>query len=249
MQDIFQKFLWSLPYFFDIMLAKNPGACLRCCFGMEVIMSKLIWKPGNMLYPVPAVMVSCGHYHSPGDETGCNIITVAWTGTVCSDPAMTYVSIRPSRHSHAIIKETGEFVINLTTASLASVADACGVLSGRDVHKFERYPITAQRAATVDAPLIAESPVNLECKVTQQLPLGSHDMFLAHITAVRVDESLLDSSGRLHLDRAHLVAYSHGMYYELGKALGRFGFSVRKKAPVSPRPQVRPRIAKGGKRI
>lgn len=191
-------------------------------------MEKLIWKPGNMLYPVPAVMVSCGSYEKPGDEANCNIITVAWTGTVCSDPAMTYVSIRPERHSYSIIKETGEFVINLTSQPLVKAMDACGVRSGREINKFETFHLTALQAETVSAPLIGESPVNLECKVTQILPLGSHDLFLAEVKAVRVDETLLDEAGRLHLEKAKLVAYSHGTYYELGRSLGKFGFSVQK---------------------
>lgn len=192
-------------------------------------MPKITWKPGNMLYPVPAVMVSCGRYEKPGDEANCNIITVAWTGTVCSDPAMTYVSIRPERYSHAIIQETGEFVINLTTKRLARVTDSCGVRSGRDIHKFTQYHLTPQPSETISAPIIEESPVNLECRVTQVLPLGSHDMFLAEITAVRVAPELMDETGRFHLEKAGLLAYSHGTYYELGQSLGKFGFSVRKE--------------------
>lgn len=192
-------------------------------------MQKLTWKPGNMLYPVPAVMVSCGRYEKPGDESLCNIITVAWTGTVCSDPAMTYVSIRPERYSHHIIRDTGEFVINLTTKQLVKATDSCGVRSGQNTQKFKEYGLTPQLAETVKAPLIAESPVNLECQVTQILPLGSHDMFLAKITAVRVAESLLDENGRFHLEKAGLIAYSHGTYYDLGRALGTFGYSVKKQ--------------------
>ena len=191
-------------------------------------MSKQIWKPGNMLYPLPAVMVSCGRYAAPGDEARCNIFTAAWTGTICSDPAMTYVSIRPSRYSHGMIRETGEFVINLTSAALTQAMDFCGVRSGRDIHKFKQLGLTPQKAAYVSAPLIEESPVNLECRVTQILPLGSHDMFMAEILSVRVDEALLDDQGRLQLEKAHLTAYSHGTYYELGKPLGTFGYSVRK---------------------
>ena len=213
-------------------------------------MKKATWRPGNMLYPVPAVMVSCGQYENPGDEAGCNIITVAWTGTVCSDPAMTYVSIRPSRHSYSIIKETGEFVINLTPAKLTKAMDFCGVRSGRDMNKFEQMHLTPQLAETVKAPLIAESPVNLECKVTQILPLGSHDMFLAEVTAVRVAEELLDEGGRFHLEKAGLVAYSHGTYFELGKAIGKFGYSLQKKPARKPRIQkttAKQEPRKGGK--
>ena len=192
-------------------------------------MKKATWRPGNMLYPVPSVMVSCGQYENPGDEAACNIITVAWTGTVCSDPAMVYISVRPSRHSYAIIKETGEFVINLTTAKLTRSMDYCGVRSGRDHNKFEEMHLTPQVAETIKAPLIAESPVNIECKVTQIIPLGTHDMFLAEVKAVRVAEELLDETGRFHLEKAGLIAYSHGTYFELGKALGKFGYSVQKK--------------------
>ena len=219
-------------------------------------MKKAIWRPGNMLYPVPSVMVSCGTYEKPGDETNCNVLTVAWTGTICSDPAMVYISVRPSRHSHAIIKETGEFVINLTSAKLARAMDYCGVRSGRDHNKFKEMKLTPQNAETIKAPLIAESPVNIECKVTQILPLGSHDMFLAQVTAVRVNEDLLDETGRLMLEKAGLIAYSHGTYYELGKALGKFGYSVQKKQPRSskassstaPVSQKKPFQSKGGKR-
>lgn len=193
-------------------------------------MKKATWRPGNMLYPVPAVMVSCGHYENPGDEAACNILTVAWTGTICSDPAMVYVSIRPSRHSYSMIKETGEFVINLTTSALARAMDYCGVRSGRDHSKFTEMNLTAQPAETIKAPLIAESPVNIECKVTQILPLGTHDMFLAEVKAVRVNEDLLDEAGKLQLEKAGLITYSHGTYHELGKALGTFGYSVKKKA-------------------
>ncbi len=192
-------------------------------------MKKATWRPGNMLYPVPSVMVSCGQYENPGDEAACNIITVAWTGTVCSDPAMVYVSIRPSRHSYSIIKETGEFVINLTTTKLTRAMDYCGVRSGRDHNKFEEMHLTPQLAETIKAPLIAESPVNIECKVSQIIPLGTHDMFLAEVKAVRVAEELLDETGRFQLEKAGLIAYSHGTYFELGKALGKFGYSVQKK--------------------
>ena len=212
-------------------------------------MKKATWRPGNMLYPVPAVMVSCGHYENPGDEAACNIITVAWSGTVCSDPAMVYVSIRPSRHSYSIIKETGEFVINLTTSALTRAMDYCGVRSGREHNKFAEMQLTAQPAETVKAPLISESPVNIECKVTQILPLGTHDMFLAEVKAVRVNEDLLDETGKLQLEKAGLIAYSHGTYHELGKALGKFGYSVQKKnkkKPIAQKRPTSPRKAKGG---
>ena len=185
-------------------------------------MGKDIWKPGTVIYPVPAVMVSCGTMEQK------NIITVAWTGTVNSDPAMTYVSIRPSRHSYNIIKETGEFVINLVTERLAFACDFCGVRSGRDLDKFEAMLLTAKKGEKVNAPIIYESPVNIECKVKQVLELGSHDMFIAEVMAVNVDESLLDEKGTLHLSDADLIAYSHGRYYGLGDFIGKFGYSVQK---------------------
>ena len=187
-------------------------------------MSKQIWKPGNMLYPLPAVMVSVA------DKAGnSNIITLAWVGTVCSDPAMVSISVRKERFSHHMLEETGEFVINLTTEKLVRAMDACGVKSGRDMDKFKEMGLTAAAASTVKAPLIAESPVNIECKVRQVLELGSHDMFVAEVTAVQVDEAFMDDKNRFCLDKAGLIAYSHGTYYSLGEALGTFGYSVRKK--------------------
>lgn len=186
-------------------------------------MSKQTWKPGNMLYPVPAVMVSCQR----GEEKP-NIITVAWAGTICSDPAMVSISIRKERYSHDIIKESGEFVINLTTKKLCRATDYCGVKSGKDTDKFKDMHITPEKSVKINAPAIKESPVNIECKVKDIVELGSHDMFIAEVVAVNVDESLLDSKGTLHLKDAELVAYSHGQYYALGEHLGRFGYSVKK---------------------
>ncbi len=188
---------------------------------------KDVWKPGNMLYPLPAVMVSCGRK----DEKP-NIITVAWTGTVCSDPAMVYISVRPERYSYDMIKESGEFVINLVTKDLTRAADFCGVRSGRDLDKFRMLGLHAVPAETVSAPSIAESPVNIECRVTQILPLGSHDMFLAEVTAVTVDGSYMDENGKFDLNRTGLMAYSHGEYYELGEYIGKFGYSVRKNPEI-----------------
>ena len=176
-----------------------------------------------MLYPLPPVMVSCGTLERS------NIITAAWTGTVNSEPPMTYVSVRPERHSYAMIKESGEFVINLTTERLARAADLCGVKSGREVQKFRLCRLTPIPASSVAAPLIAESPVNIECRVEQRLALGSHDMFLAKVVAVNVDEALLDAKGVLHLERGGLAAYVHGRYRALGRELGKFGFCVQKK--------------------
>ena len=190
---------------------------------------KQTWRSGNMLYPLPAVLVSCGDYNGDGDTWHSNLITVAWCGTVCSDPAMVFISVRPSRFSHDIIKRSGEFVINLTTEAIVSQTDKAGVLSGKDVDKFQRCKLTPAKADQVSCPLVLESPVNIECRVTQMIPLGSHDMFLAKVLCVHVDEKLLDQKGKLWLDKAGLIAYSHGTYHALGKSLGTFGFSVRKK--------------------
>ena len=185
---------------------------------------KVMWKPGNMLYPVPAVMVSC---QKEGQRP--NIITVAWVGTVCSSPAMVSISVREERYSYGILKETGEFVINLVTKDLVRAADYCGVRCGRDVDKFREMGLTPEPMEHVRAPGILESPVNLECRVTQRLELGSHDMFLAQVLGVSVDGRYMDEKGKFHLNDAGLVSYSHGEYFELGKRLGSFGWSVRKK--------------------
>lgn len=186
-------------------------------------MAKQLWKPGNMLYPLPAVMVTCR-----GKNGKDNIITIAWTGTVCSDPAMTYISVRKERHSYQMIKETGEFVINLTTRRLAKAADYCGVRSGRDVDKFAEMRLTREEAQVVNVPMIAESPVNIECQVTEVKPLGSHDMFLAKVVAVHADEAYMDGKGKFSLAAAEPIAYSHGTYFTLGDQLGTFGYSVKK---------------------
>ncbi len=186
-------------------------------------MSKAVWKPGTMLFPLPAVMVSCGTMEKS------NIMTVAWTGIVNSEPPMTYISVRPERYSHALVKETGQFVINLTTDRLVWNTDFCGVKSGRDIRKFSLPGLTPERASQVSAPLIQESPVNLECVVDRSMILGSHEMFLAKIVAVDVDERLLDAKGVLHLENAGLAAYVHGKYFTLGRLIGTFGYSVKKK--------------------
>jgi len=186
---------------------------------------KRLLKAGNMLNPAPVVMVSCG---STPDEY--NIITIAWTGTICSDPAMCYISVRPERHSYDIIKRNGEFVINLVSRDLAPIADWCGVKSGRKVNKFFDTGLTPLRGSKVTAPIIDEAPVNLECKVKEIIPLGSHDMFIAEVVAVHAKENLFNfKTDALELQRANLVSYSHGHYYDLGKILGKFGFSVEKK--------------------
>jgi flavin reductase (DIM6/NTAB) family NADH-FMN oxidoreductase RutF len=197
---------------------------------------KQSWKPGTMIYPLPAVLISCGE-----NEQEYNLFTVAWTGTVCTNPPMCYISVRPERHSYEIIKRTGEFVINLTTASLARATDWCGVRSGRDYDKFSEMGLTAEAAAVVKAPIVAESPVSIECRVKQIVPLGSHDMFIADVVNVLVDEEYINpETGKLELERADMIAYSHGEYFRLGKAIGHFGWSVRKKKKTH-----KPRVKRG----
>lgn len=191
---------------------------------MENINGKELWKPGNMLYPIPAVMVSC---QREGEKP--NIITVAWAGNVCSSPAMLSISVRKERYSYDILKETGEFVVNLTNRKLAYATDWCGVRSGKDYDKFKEMHLTPLESRFVSAPGIAESPVNIECKVRNVLELGSHDMFVAEVMGVTVDEKLLDNKGKFDLRAADLIAYSHGEYFTLGEKIGKFGYSVVKK--------------------
>lgn len=191
-------------------------------------MAKQYWRPGNMLYPVPAVMVSC---QRPGEKA--NIITVAWAGTVCSSPAMVSISVRKERYSYDILKETGEFVINLVTKKLTRAADYCGVRSGRDVDKFQEMHLAELPSRTISAPGIEESPVNIECRVVEVKPLGSHDLFLAEVTNVTVEDQYMDEKGKFDLNKAGLIAYSHGEYFELGEKVGTFGYSVRKPAKKS----------------
>ena len=186
-------------------------------------MSKQEWKPGTILYPIPAVMVSCGTMEKS------NILTIAWTGTVNSDPAMTYISVRPERYSYDIIKNSGEFVINVTTEELAFATDWCGVRSGAKFDKFKEMKLTKAPALHVDCPIIAESPINIECKVRQEIPLGTHNMFLADIVGVQADEKFMEEGGRFDFAASNPIAYSHGEYYTLGKKLGKFGYSVKKK--------------------
>lgn len=197
-------------------------------------MAKQSWKPGNMVYPLPAVLVTCR-----GKDGKDNVLTIAWTGTVCSDPAMTYISVRKERHSYRMIKETGEFVINLTTKRLAKATDFCGVRSGRDLDKFEAMHLTKEEADVVNVPMIAESPVNIECQVTEVKPLGSHDMFLAKVVAVHADEAYMDERGKFSLAAAEPIAYSHGTYFTLGEQLGTFGYSVKKAEKVPERERVK----------
>jgi flavin reductase (DIM6/NTAB) family NADH-FMN oxidoreductase RutF len=187
-------------------------------------MAKQIWKPATILNPVPVVMVTCADA-----EGKANIITLAWAGTINSEPPMVSISVRKERYSHHMLKETGEFVINLTTRKLAFATDYCGVKSGRDMDKFEAMKLTPESASKVSVPLIKESPINIECVVKNVIELGSHDMFLGEVVAVNVDESLMDQNGKLHMDKADLICYSHGEYWTLDKVLGRFGYSVMKK--------------------
>ncbi len=186
-------------------------------------MKKVKWRGGALIAPLPPVMVTCGTEEKP------NVLTIAWTGILNTIPPKTYIAVRPSRYSYNLIKESKEFVINLTPADLVKACDYCGVKSGNKFNKFEDMKLTTQKASVISVPLLEQSPVSIECKVTDIVPLGSHDMFIADIVAVNVAEEIIDSSGKLHLDKANLVAYSHGEYFELGRKLGTFGFSVRRK--------------------
>ncbi len=187
-------------------------------------MIKTDFKPGTMIYPLPAVMVSCGE--TPEEY---NIITIAWTGTICSDPPMCYISVRPGRHSHEIISRTGEFVINLTTVELARATDWCGCRSGRKFNKWKEMNLTPGPSRVVKAPVIAESPVNIECKVKQVIPLGTHDMFIADVVNIQADEAYIDHKGAFSLAKAGPLVYNHGHYFGLGKKIGKFGWSVERK--------------------
>lgn len=186
-------------------------------------MSKVRWKPGNLIYPLPAVLVSCR-----SKTHGDNLITIAWTGTICTNPPMCYISIRPERHSFDIIKESGEFVINLTTANMARATDWCGVKSGRDFDKFKETGFTKGEAEIVDVPLVNESPLAIECKVTEIKELGSHHMFIAEVVSATVDDEYLDESGKFDLNRSELICYSHREYRKVGQRLGHFGYAVKK---------------------
>ena len=185
-------------------------------------MGKVTWKPGTLVYPRPAVLVSCGTMEN------ANVFTVAWTGTICTDPAMTYISVRPERFSYDMIKENMEFVINLTNEELAYATDFAGVRSGKDIDKFEKLNLTKEKATKVKCPMIKESPVSIECKVVEIKELGSHHMFMAEVLAVNVDEKYFDENDRFCMEECNLISYSHGKYYTLGKELGKFGYSVKK---------------------
>ena len=188
-------------------------------------MAKQTWKPGNMVYPLPAVMVSVGDR-----EGNTNILTIAWTGTICTNPAMLYISVRPERHSYKMIRESGEFVVNLTTEALAKATDYCGVRSGRDVDKWKEMCLTRGKANELEfAPIIDECPVNIECKVEEVKELGSHHMFIARVVGVQVDDTYMDETGKFCLNETGLLAYSHGEYLSLRKQIGTFGYSVKKK--------------------
>ncbi len=187
-------------------------------------MSKQTWKGSTLLAPMPAALVTCGTLDAP------NIFTVAWTGIINTQPPKTYISVRPERFSYPMIRQSGEFAINLTTRGLLRAVDFCGVRSGRDTDKFAVCKLTAEPASKISCPLLAESPLSLECRVTDVLELGSHHMMLADIVAVNVDEALIAESGKLRLDQADLIAFAHGAYYELGRQLGTFGYSVAKKS-------------------
>lgn len=186
-------------------------------------MSKITWKPGTMISPVPAVLVSCGTMEK------ANILTIAWTGIINSDPAMTYISVRPERYSYDIIKEAGEFVINLTTQDLAFATDYAGVTSGSKLDKIEKLGLHLEESKFVKAPMLKESPVSIECKVKEIKELGTHHMFIAEILAVNVDDKYMDENGRFAMEKCDLIAYSHGQYYTLGENIGKFGYSVKKK--------------------
>ncbi|MEA5038764.1 MAG: flavin reductase family protein [Clostridiaceae bacterium] len=193
-------------------------------------MAKLHWQSASLLSPVPAVLVSCGTPEAP------NVLTIAWTGILCSSPPKTYISVRPERFSYSIIRESGEFVINLPSAPLVRAVDLCGVKSGREENKFQLAGLTAEACPGVSAPAVAECPISLPCRVTDVVHLGVHDMFIADILSVEVDEHMVNQKGRLDIQKCNLLAYAHGTYFELGQQLGTFGFSVRKK-PVSRRPR------------
>lgn len=186
-------------------------------------MGKQTWKAGTFVYPIPAVLVSCG------DEKEKNILTIAWTGTICTDPAMTYISVRKERYSYDIIKRTGEFCINLTNEDLAYATDFCGVKSGKNIDKFKEMKLTPEKASIITAPMIKESPVSIECKVKEIKELGSHDMFVAEVVAINIDEKYMDKTGRFDMQKCKLIAYSHGEYFKLGEKIGKFGYSVKKK--------------------
>jgi len=188
-------------------------------------MSKINWKPGTLIYPLPAALISCGS--KPKDY---NLITISWMGTICSNPPMCYISVRKERHSYNIIKKSGEFVINLTNEDMAYATDWCGVKSGKDYNKFDEMKLTPVKGEMVNAPIVQESPLCIECKVKEIIPLGSHDMFIANVVNVQADSKYINSeTDTFDLGAAKLIAYSHGHYYKLGEEIGKFGWTVQKK--------------------
>lgn len=187
--------------------------------------SHVSWKPGTMIYPLPAALISCGN-----DPENYNLLTVSWVGTICSNPPMCYISVRPERHSYQLIKDSGEFVINLTNEAMAFAADWCGVRSGRDYDKFDNMKLTPEKAEMIQAPMIKESPLCIECKVKEVISLGSHDMFIANVVNIQADKRYIDpKTDTFDLAKAKLIAYSHGHYYKLGEEIGKFGWTVKKK--------------------
>lgn len=200
----------------------------------EKLLKKVVWKSGTMIYPLPVVMVTCGNI-----DGEYNIITVAWTGIISTNPARCYISLRPERYSYNLIKDSGEFVINLTTSELAFATDWCGVKSGKDLNKFRETGLTPLRALDVRSPLIGESPVNLECRVIEIKKMGSHDMFISDILQIHASETFINKeTGAFDLEKSDLISYSHGIYYTLGKRIGKFGYSVRKKKKKKKRSKV-----------
>ncbi len=187
--------------------------------------SHVSWKPGTLIYPLPAVLISCGN-----NPDNYNLLTISWVGTICTNPPMCYISVRPERHSYNIIKETGEFVINLTNEDMAYATDWCGVKSGKDFNKFEDMKLTPVKGELVNAPIVKESPLCIECRVKEIIPLGSHDMFIAEVVNVQADTKYIDpKTDTFNLGAAKLIAYSHGHYYKLGEEIGKFGWTVQKK--------------------
>lgn len=220
------KFIWlSWIYLLPLSLECNCFARLGMTVDTNDKVTKQQWKPGTLIYPIPAALISCG-----ADDSEYNLLTVSWLGTICTDPAMCYISVRPERHSYPIIRRNGAFVINLTNEDMARQTDWCGVNSGAGCNKFEMMKLTPRKAEKVAAPIVLESPLSIECRVVEIKELGSHHMFIAEVVNVQADERYIDTStGAFQLEKARLIAYSHGHYYKLGEEIGKFGWSVRKK--------------------
>lgn len=206
----------------DNIISKKPtGKPLESDAGK----GHLSWKPGTLIYPLPAVLISCG-----SNEEEYNLLTISWVGTICTNPPMCYISVRPERHSYDIIKKNKEFVINLTNEKMAYATDWCGVRSGKDFNKFKEMNLTPAKSEFINAPIVKESPISIECRVKEIVKLGSHDMFIADVVNVQADSRYINPvTGEFKLSEAKLIAYSHGHYYKLGEELGKFGWSVKKK--------------------